>query len=105
MGVEHLSLLLDWEGSLIDPIGGVLGSVVFTAVAIRGGLGHDFGRFVLSILTGLGGAALGIAVLWLCLVKLEVEKQLATLAQLASVVASRPRATSSMTIRGFSQRS
>jgi NhaP-type Na+/H+ and K+/H+ antiporter len=83
---EHLSRLLDWEGSLIDPIGGVLGSVVFAAVAIRGGLGHDVGRFVLSILTGLGGAALGIAVLWLCLVKLKVGKQLATIAQLASVV-------------------
>jgi NhaP-type Na+/H+ or K+/H+ antiporter len=83
---EHLSRILDWEGSLIDPVGGVLGSVVFAAVAIRGGLGHDFGRFVLSILTGLGGAALGIAVLWLCLVKLEVGKQLATITQLACVV-------------------
>ena len=83
---EHLSRLLDWEGSLIDPIGGVLGSVVFAAVAVRGGLGHDFGRFVLSILTGLGGAALGIAVLWLCLVRLKVGKQLATITQLAGVV-------------------
>jgi NhaP-type Na+/H+ or K+/H+ antiporter len=83
---EHLSRILDWEGSVIDPIGGVLGSVVFAAVAIRGGLGHDVGTFVLAILTGLGGAALGIAVLWLCLVKLKVGKQLATITQLATVV-------------------
>jgi hypothetical protein len=41
---------------------------------------------VLSILSGVGGGALGIAVLWFCLVKLKVGKRLATLTQLACVV-------------------
>jgi NhaP-type Na+/H+ or K+/H+ antiporter len=83
----ELGLVLDWEGSLIDPIGGVLGAAVFAAlVSIHTSLGHDIARFVLSVLLGIAGGAIGIAVLWLCLVKLRVEKQLATITQLAVVV-------------------
>jgi NhaP-type Na+/H+ or K+/H+ antiporter len=82
----QLGLVLDWEGSLIDPIGGILGSVVFAAVVSHKGFGHDVAQFVLSILVGVGGAAIGIGVLWLCLVKLKVAKQLGTIAQLASVI-------------------
>jgi NhaP-type Na+/H+ or K+/H+ antiporter len=84
---ERLGLILGWEGSLIDPVGGILGSVVFAAlVATHHGVGHDVARFVLSILIGVGGAAIGVGVLWLCLVKLKVDKQLATITQLACVI-------------------
>jgi NhaP-type Na+/H+ or K+/H+ antiporter len=82
----ELGLVLDWEGSLIDPIGGILGSVVFAAIVSHGAFGHDLARFALSILVGVGGAAIGIAALWLCLVKLRVERQLGTITQLAVVV-------------------
>jgi NhaP-type Na+/H+ or K+/H+ antiporter len=82
----HLGLILDWEGSLIDPIGGILGSVVFAAIASHKAFGPALGQFVLSIIIGVGGAAIGIAVLWLCLVKLKVAKQLGTITQLACVI-------------------
>jgi NhaP-type Na+/H+ or K+/H+ antiporter len=81
-----LGLVLDWEGSLIDPVGGILGSVVFAAIVSHKAFGHDVAQFVLSILVGVGGAAIGIAVLWLCLVKLKVTKQLGTITQLACVI-------------------
>src|SRR5262249_49409721 len=84
---EQLGLVLGWEGSLIDPIGGILGSVVFAALGAQHlAVGHDVAQFVLSILIGVGGAAIGIAVLWLCLVKLKVPRQLAIITQLASVI-------------------
>ena len=83
----QLGLVLNWEGSLIDPVGGILGSVVFAAiVSTHHGFAHQVGQFVLSILIGVGGGAIGIAVLWLCLVKLKVEKQLGTITQLACVI-------------------
>jgi NhaP-type Na+/H+ or K+/H+ antiporter len=83
---EQLGLVLNWEGSLIDPIGGILGSVVFAALLSHRGFGNDVGQFVVSILVGVGGGALGAAVLWLCLVKLKVAKQLSTVTQLACVM-------------------
>src|SRR5262249_1619673 len=84
---EQLGLVLGWEGSLIDPIGGILGSVVFAALAARHSeVGHDVAQFVLSILIGVAGAAIGIAVLWFCLVKLKLASQLATITQLACVI-------------------
>ena len=80
---EHVKRVLSWEGSLIDPIGGVLGAVVFNAVVSHHALS---GRFLVTIAVGVGGAVIGVAVLWLCLVKLELGKQLATITQLACVV-------------------
>jgi len=85
---DRLQRILSWEGSLIDPIGGILGGVVFHAVlaSTHGGIGHPVGLFLLSIATGIGGAAVGVAVLWLCLSKLELDIVLRTTAQLAIVV-------------------
>jgi NhaP-type Na+/H+ or K+/H+ antiporter len=81
--IDHLRRVLSWEGSLIDPIGGVLGAVVFNAVVSRHALS---GRFLITIAVGVGGAAIGVAVLWLCLVKLQVGRALSTTSQLACVV-------------------
>jgi NhaP-type Na+/H+ or K+/H+ antiporter len=80
--------ILAWEGSLIDPIGGILGAVVFHAVlaSTKGGISHPLVQFLLAIGIGAAGAAVGVAVLWLCLVKLELDNVLATTSQLACVI-------------------
>ena len=85
---DRLQRILSWEGSLIDPVGGILGAVVFHAVlsSTDGGISHPLGRFVVSIGIGAAGAAAGLAVLWLCLCKLDLDEVLATSAQLAAVV-------------------
>src|SRR5215472_8772712 len=81
---DRLQRILSWEGSLIDPVGGILGAVVFHAVlaSTHGGIGHPFALFVLSLAIGAGGAAAGLAVLWLCLCKLDLDDVLSTSAQL-----------------------
>src|SRR5215831_10345885 len=85
---DRLQRILSWEGSLIDPIGGILGAVVFHAVlaSTTGGIGHPLAQFLLSIAIGAAGAAAGVAVLWFCLYKLDLDDVLATAAQLAAVV-------------------
>jgi NhaP-type Na+/H+ or K+/H+ antiporter len=86
---ERLRRVLSWEGSLIDPVGGILGAVVFHAVvaSTRRGLGYQLGQFLLDIGVGLAGGIVGAALLWLLLRKLRLGELLGTSAQLASVVA------------------
>lgn len=85
---DRLQRILSWEGSLIDPVGGILGAVVFHAVlaSTSGGLAHPLGQFFLSVVIGAAGAVVGVAVLWVCLCKLDLDDVLATTAQLACVV-------------------
>jgi NhaP-type Na+/H+ or K+/H+ antiporter len=85
---DRLQRILSWEGSLIDPVGGILGAVVFHAVLARtsGGVAHPLGQFLLSLGIGVAGAAAGVAVLWLCLCKLDLDDVLSTTSQLACVV-------------------
>ncbi|HKB36106.1 MAG TPA: cation:proton antiporter [Gemmataceae bacterium] len=85
---DRVQRILSWEGSLIDPVGAVLGAVVFHAVfaSTRGGVGHPAVLLLSSLAIGVGGAAVGVAVLWLCLCKLDLGDVLATTSQLACVV-------------------
>src|SRR6516165_3655461 len=85
---DRLQRILSWEGSLIDPIGGILGAAVFGGVlaSTSGGVSHPLGQFLLSIGIGAAGAAVGVAVLWLCLCKLNLDDVLATTSQLACVI-------------------
>ena len=85
---DRLQRILSWEGSLIDPVGGILGAVVFHAVlaSTSGGVGHPLGQFLLSAGIGAAGAVVGVAVLWLCLCKLDLDDLLSTTSQLACVV-------------------
>ena len=85
---DRLQRILSWEGSLIDPVGGILGAVVFHAVlaSTSGGVAHPLGQFLLSVGIGAAGAAVGVAVLWLCLCKLDLDDVLSTTSQLACVV-------------------
>ena len=85
---ERLQRVLIWEGSLIDPVGGILGALVFHAVAASTykGLGSQLGQFALSVGVGLAGAVIGTTVLWLLLRKLQLGEVLGTTAQLAAVI-------------------
>ncbi|MFF3332837.1 cation:proton antiporter [Streptomyces sp. NPDC002888] len=80
--------VLMWEGSLVDPVGAILGAVVFHSI-LSGGLqtGHfHFGAFFGSVAVGLVGGAVGAALLWFTLQRLRLGETLGTLAQLATVV-------------------
>jgi NhaP-type Na+/H+ or K+/H+ antiporter len=86
---ERLQRVLVWEGSLIDPVGGILGALVFHAViaSTRKGLGSQLEQFAVSIAVGVAGGVVGTVLLWLLLRKLRLGEVLGTTAQLASVIA------------------
>lgn len=86
---ERLQRVLAWEGSLIDPVGGILGAVVFHSVLAstnRAPL-HGLAQFLLAVGIGVLGGIIGTALLWLCLHKLDLGEVLGTTTQLACVVA------------------
>ena len=87
--VERLQHILAWEGSLVDPVGGIIGALVFHAVmaGTQQGFGDRAGQFLASVAVGLAGAAVGTLLLWLLLSKLRLGEVLGTTAQLASVIA------------------
>ncbi|MET7299656.1 cation:proton antiporter [Embleya sp. NPDC005575] len=64
---QRLHDVLSWEASLIDPIGGIVGAVVF--VALTEGREQSFwshvGTFFASVGVGLVGGMAGAALLWL----------------------------------------
>jgi len=84
---DRLQRILSWEGSLIDPVGGILGAVVFHAVlaSTHGGIGHPVAQLLLSLAIGVVGAAAGVAVLWF-LSRLELPDTLTATSQLACVI-------------------
>ncbi|MFF1871359.1 cation:proton antiporter [Kitasatospora herbaricolor] len=86
---ERLQRVLVWEGSLIDPIGGILGAFVFHGVLAGGqhGLASQLGKFSASAAVGLAGGAVGAALLWLLLRRLTLDEVLGTTVQLGAVVA------------------
>ncbi|MCX5336482.1 MULTISPECIES: sodium:proton antiporter [unclassified Streptomyces] len=87
---DKVRRILIWEGTLTDPIGGILGALVFHAVAtthqVDIGRGYQLGQFALSLIVGLVGGAVATAVLWLTLRTLRLGETLGTLAQLATVI-------------------
>jgi NhaP-type Na+/H+ or K+/H+ antiporter len=92
---DRVRSILKWEGVLIDPIGALLGVLVFTALKAHAAGGGAFkpGEMVLSILTGLVIGAIAAGLLWLLLGGLQrsVPKQsiaAALLAVVAAVVAA-----------------
>jgi NhaP-type Na+/H+ or K+/H+ antiporter len=54
---ERLQQVLIWEGSLIDPVGGILGALVFHAVLSSTSKGpcSQLGQFAVSVVAGLAG--------------------------------------------------
>ncbi|MFB7462543.1 cation:proton antiporter [Streptomyces sp. NPDC056224] len=88
---DRVRRLLIWEGTLTDPIGAILGAIVFHAIAtthqIDIGRGYQIGQFLISMAVGLVGGCVGVALLWLTLRLLRLGEVLGTLAQLATVIA------------------
>ncbi|WP_406195005.1 cation:proton antiporter [Kitasatospora sp. NBC_01560] len=85
---ERLQRILVWEGSLIDPVGGILGAVVFHAVvaADQHDPGSQLVAFLGSTAVGLVGGVLGAGLLWFLLHRVRMSEVLATTCQLAVVV-------------------
>jgi NhaP-type Na+/H+ or K+/H+ antiporter len=86
---ERVQRILAWEGSLIDPVGAILGAVIFHCIVAgaRPGHGAQLGQFLASIAVGAVGGAVGIGLLVLALRVLRLGEVLGTTAQLASVIA------------------
>ena len=86
---ERLQQVLIWEGSLIDPVGGILGALVFHAViaSTRKGPSSQLVQFAASIGVGVAGGVIGTALLWLLIRRLRLGEVLGTTAQLAVVIA------------------
>jgi NhaP-type Na+/H+ or K+/H+ antiporter len=86
--VERVQRILAWEGSLIDPIGGILGALVFNAVVAgtHEGVGSQVAQFFLSIGVGVAGGVVGTGLLWLLDRKLRLEGPLSATAMLAAVI-------------------
>jgi NhaP-type Na+/H+ or K+/H+ antiporter len=84
----RLSGVLAWESTTIDPIGAVIGVVVFAALKAGVGLHLGLGllHFASDVGLGLIGGAIGTAVVWFCLNRLGLKGVLATEAVLATVV-------------------
>ena len=90
---EKVRSVLKWEGVLIDPIGALLGVLVFTALQAHaaGGGGHVYqpGEMAVSILVGLAVGAVGAGSLWLMLGSLQRSAPRQTIAAaLLTVVAA-----------------
>jgi NhaP-type Na+/H+ or K+/H+ antiporter len=92
---DRVRSILKWEGVLIDPIGALLGVLVFTALKAHAAGGGAFkpGEMAVSIVTGLVVGAIAAGVLWLLLGSLQrsVPKQsiaAALLTVIAAVVAA-----------------
>lgn len=87
---DKVRRILIWEGTLIDPIGAILGALTFHAVAsshrIDIGRGYQLGQFALSLAFGLLGGAVATALLWFTLRTLRLGETPGTLAQLAVVI-------------------
>ena len=77
---ERLRNVLSAEGTLISPVGAVLGTVVFYGVqaSTHHGAGAQVGQFALSIGVGAAAGIIGTAVLWLLLCKLTLPETLGT---------------------------
>jgi NhaP-type Na+/H+ or K+/H+ antiporter len=86
---ERVQRILAWEGSLIDPVGAILGAVIFHGIVAgtRPGHGAQLGQFLASIGVGAVGGAVGVGLLVLLLRVLRLGEVLGTTAQLASVIA------------------
>jgi len=86
--VDRVQHILSWEGSLIDPVGAILGAVVFHAIVSTNqpSVAAALANFAGSIGVGLIGGAVGITLLWLTLRKLRLGEILGTATQLAVVV-------------------
>jgi NhaP-type Na+/H+ or K+/H+ antiporter len=85
---RRVSLILGWESITIDPLGAIIGAVIFQALIshVRFGRGEAALSFLRSVGIGALGGLIGTAVLWLLLSKVRLSGVLATQAIVAVVI-------------------
>ncbi|WP_405582196.1 cation:proton antiporter [Streptomyces sp. NBC_01092] len=85
---DRLQHILVWEGSLIDPIGGILGALVFHGVVAdaKHHVGSGALGFLASVGIGAAGGVVGAGLLWGLFRVLRLGEVLGTTAQLAAVI-------------------
>lgn len=85
---RRVALILGWEGTTIDPIGAIIGALVFQGISHHVSIGGvaAVGAFGRSVGVGLLGGAAGVALLWLLLGRLRLRGVLATEAIVAVVI-------------------
>lgn len=85
---RRLTSILAWEGTMIDPIGAIIGALVFQALVNGIGFGraHEITAFGASIGVGVLGGVVGTAVLWVLLSKVRLRGVVATEVIVATVV-------------------
>ncbi|MEV6192870.1 cation:proton antiporter [Streptomyces sp. NPDC051920] len=85
---DRLQHILVWEGSLIDPVGGILGAVTFHAVdaSTQPTASRGIAHFAASVGTGVAGGVVGAALLWALFRVVRPGEVLGTTAQLAAVI-------------------
>jgi len=85
---DRLQHILVWEGSLIDPIGGILGALVFHAVdaSTQPSATRGIAHFAASVGTGVAGGVVGAVALWALFHVVQPGEVLSTTAQLAAVI-------------------
>jgi NhaP-type Na+/H+ or K+/H+ antiporter len=85
---RRVSLILGWEGVTIDPIGAIVGALVFQGLInhVQLGRGEALLAFLRSLGIGAVGGICGTVVLWLLLSKVRLRGVLATEAIVATVI-------------------
>ena len=85
---HRVSLILGWEGTTIDPIGAIIGALVFQGITnhVELGAGTEVLAFLRSFGIGALGGVLGTAVLWFLLGKANLTGVLATEVIVATVI-------------------
>ncbi len=85
---RRVSLILGWEGVTIDPIGAIVGALVFQGLInhVQLGRGEEVLAFLRSLGVGAVGGIGGTIILWLLLSKLKLRGVLATEAIVATVI-------------------
>lgn len=85
---RRVSLILEWEGVTIDPIGAIIGALVFQGLVnhVQLGRGEELLAFLRSLGVGALGGMCGTIVLWFLLTKVHLRGVLATQSIVATVV-------------------
>ncbi len=86
---KRLSTILGWESTTIDPIGAIIGALMFQFIDSGASVHppHGFVEFLANVAIGLVGAAVGLLIVWLVTNKVRISVALTTQVLIATVVA------------------
>jgi NhaP-type Na+/H+ or K+/H+ antiporter len=86
---KRLTTILGWESTTIDPIGAIIGALMFQFI-LSGASAHPphgFLVFLANVAIGFVGAAVGLLVLWFVTKRIRISAALTTQVLIATVVA------------------